>query len=130
MSTTESNTNNSTFYLKTALINCAIASKYFSMVIVEEKLKGNSKAFISTQVRKLDSVEASVRQIVGMKYATEIRKEISENWDTLGIQEVTRIMMMMNDDEIRELEASAAFILARRGNVGIPKDEPSGHGGC
>lgn len=121
---------NSTFYLKTALINCSIAAKYFDMVIVEEKLKSNSKAFVSTQVRKLESIEADVRQVVGVKFAAEIRREISENWNTLGIQEVTRIMMMMTDEEIMELEKSAAFILARRNNIGVPKDEPSGHGGC
>ena len=103
-----------TFYLKTALINCANASKYLEMIIVEDKLIGKAKAFIGRQVRKLNSVESETRQIVGTKFADTIRKEISENWETLGIQNVNHMMMAMDNNEILEVENFCAFIINRK----------------
>ena len=103
-----------TFYLKTALINCANASKYLEMIIVEDKLICKAKAFIGRQVRKLNSVESETRQIVGTKFADTIRKEISENWETLGIQNVNHMMMAMDNNEILEVENFCAFIINRK----------------
>jgi len=103
-----------TFYLKTALINCANAAKYLEMIVVEDKLSGNAKAFIGRQVRKLNSVESETRQIVGTKFADTIRKEISENWETLGIQNVNHMMMAMDNNEILEVENFCAFIINRK----------------
>ena len=79
--------------------------------IIEDKLKNNAKSFISKQVRKLESIETDIRMMVGSHFANEIRKEISENWETLGIQSVNHSMMKMTNEQIAQLEKYCEVIL-------------------
>ncbi len=104
----------SSFYLKTALINIINASRYLDMIIVEMGLTKNGKSFISSQVRKLQSIESDVRGKVSPELAKEIRKGITDNWETLGIQNVNHMMMAMDDNEIVEVENFCVFILERK----------------
>jgi len=102
---------NSSFYLKTVLINNANSAKYLDMIIIEDNLKNNAKAFIGKQIRKLQSIEEDIRVMVGSKFANEIRKEISDNWETLGIQNVNHAMMKMSNEQIALLEKYCESIL-------------------
>lgn len=102
---------NSSFYLKTVLINNANSARYLDMIIIEDKLKNNAKSFISKQIRKLESIETDIRMMVGSHFANEIRKEISENWETLGIQSVNHSMMKMTNEQIAQLEKYCEVIL-------------------
>ena len=121
---------NSSFYLKTVLINNANSARYLDMIIIEDKLKNNAKSFISKQVRKLESIETDIRMMVGSHFANEIRKEISENWETLGIQSVNNSMMKMTNEQIAQLEKCCDDILNKPSPMANNTDEPSGHGGC
>lgn len=123
-------TSNTSFYLKTVLINNANSARYLDMIIIEDKLKNNAKSFISKQIRKLESIETDIRMMVGSHFANEIRKEISENWETLGIQSVNHSMMQMTNEQISILEKCCDDILNKTQPIIANNDEPSGHGGC
>jgi len=121
---------NSSFYLKTVLINCANSAKYLDMIIIEDKLKFNSKDFIKRQIKKLESIETDICVLVGGGFANEIRKEVSNNWETLGVQSVNHSMMQMTNEQISLLEKCCDDILNKTQPIVANTYEPSGHGGC
>jgi hypothetical protein len=95
---------NDAYYLKTALILIANASKYFEMFGREAGLKMTEKNDFTHQLKKLNSIETWVRLKTSPELAHIIRKEISENWETLSVQNVLGMMVQMDDEKRRQVE--------------------------
>jgi hypothetical protein len=100
-----------TFAIKTILVNSANSSKYCDEIIRTMGLKNNSKKRILDIQRKLNSVESDIRLMVSPEYAEIIRKEISDNWETLSVHNIQVMMMAMNDAQRQVLESAACHIL-------------------
>lgn len=92
------------FYLKTALVLLANASKYLEMFGRECGITKQHKHDLNFQIRKLDSIEREMRLKTSPKFSDIIRKEISDNWETLSVQNVLGMMVQMNDEKRRQVE--------------------------
>lgn len=95
---------NDAYYLKTALILLANASKYLEMFGREAGIKREAKHDLNFQIRKLNSIEAEMRLKTSPEFSEIIRKEISDNWETLAIQNVLGLMVQMDDEKRRQVE--------------------------
>lgn len=98
-------------YLKSALVDLANAAKYMDMLIIESGAKQGAKHFLKAQINKIMSVERDMRIMVSPELAKIIRDEISENWDTLGIKNVTQMMMHMTNEQINQVESYAKDLI-------------------
>lgn len=103
--------NNSTFSIKTILVNCANSAKHCDEIIRNEDLRFDKKDFFKRIERKLKSVEDDMCFLISPELAAEIRKEISENWETLAVQNINTMVMSMNDAQKQILESVCAHIL-------------------
>lgn len=92
------------FYLKTALILIANASKYLEMFRRECGITKQHKHDLNFQIKKLDSIEREMRLKTSPEFADIIRKEISDNWETLAVQNVLGMMVQMDDEKRRQVE--------------------------
>ena len=96
--------NSEGFYLKTALILIANASKYLEMFGREANIKRDAKHGLNFQLNKLNSIEKEMRLKTSPEFSEIIRKEISDNWETLAVQNVLGMMVQMNDEKRRQVE--------------------------
>lgn len=99
-----SSDNSATFYLKTSLILLANASKYLEMFGREANIKKTDRHDLNFQLKKLNSIERDMRLKTSPEFSTIIRKEISENWETLSVQNVLGMMVQMDDEKRRQVE--------------------------
>lgn len=95
---------NSTFYIKSILVNAANIAKYIDQIIIEEKLGGSAKKFLTDTRRKAEAVERDIMLRVSPELANIIRSEISENWDTLAHENIRLMALSLNDEQLRNLE--------------------------
>ena len=95
---------NASFYIKTGLILLANASKYLTQLGIELKVTKSDKHILNTWIRRVDSVELDIRSTVSPQLAQVLRQEISENWETLAIQNVLGMMVQMDDEDRRKVE--------------------------
>lgn len=102
---------NSTFSIKTILVNCANNAKYCDEIIREEKLQGQSKKLFKDVERKMLSVERDFRMLTSDELAKEIKKEVSDNWETLSFHNINVAMHAMNDAQRQILESVCSHIL-------------------
>jgi hypothetical protein len=102
---------NASFYIKTGLILLANASKYLTQVGIELKVTKNDKHLLNTWIRRVDSVELDIRSTVSPELAKTLRDEISNNWETLAIQNVLGMMVQMDDDQRRQVETFTENLL-------------------
>ena len=92
------------YYLKTALTLLAIASKYLKHYGIEANVQKETKNFLNFQVNKVDSVQRDMSARISPELATIMRKELVENWETLSVQNVLGMMVMLNDEKRRQVE--------------------------
>jgi hypothetical protein len=102
---------NASFYIKTGLILLANASKYFTQLGIELQVTKTDKHILNTWIRRIDSVELDIRSTVSSQLAQTLRKEISENWETLAIQNVLGMMVQMDDEQRRQVETFTENLL-------------------
>lgn len=92
------------FYLKTALILLANAAKYMEQFRIESGAQKNDKLLINHWIRKIMSVEGDICSITTPEFAKAIRTEVSENWDTLAIQNVLGMMVELSNEDRVHIE--------------------------
>jgi hypothetical protein len=95
---------NATVYIKTVLTLLANAEKYLDHFILETKPKRNVKQFFNFELNKIRSITNDLIMMAGPTHSKTIRDEITNNWETLSIQNVLGMMVMMTDEEKRKVE--------------------------
>ena len=104
MSNTEQATSQGSFYIKAILVNAANIRRYIDQFIIEEGLGMSAKKFMQDAARKADSIEKDIMSRVGSELAQVIRKEISDNWETMAHENIRMMALSLNDDQLRNLE--------------------------
>jgi len=99
------------FNIKTILTNASIAAKYCDEIIRSEGLSMTAKKFFRDVERKLLSVERDVCSQIAPEMATIIRKEISENWETLSFHNINTLLQAMTDDQRMKVETYCTSLL-------------------
>jgi len=92
------------FYLKTVLLLLANASKYLRHYTLESGAEKQAKNFLSFQAKKIESVQRDMSLRVSKEMAAVMRKELTDNWETLAVQNVLGMMVQMNDEQRRKVE--------------------------
>lgn len=105
------NKEQSTYYLKTVMILLSNASKYLDAFRRESGIKNTEKHLVNLQINKIDSIERDMRMRTSPEYSEIIRKEISDNWEVLSVQNVLGMMVQMNDEQRRQVEEFTEKIL-------------------
>lgn len=96
--------NSSEYYLKTSLLLLTNASKYLKHFVIEVKAERQAKNFLNFQIKKIDSVQTDLNLIVSKEMAEVMRKELTDNWETLSVQNVLGMMVQMDDEKRRQVE--------------------------
>lgn len=99
------------FNIKTILTNASIAAKYCDEIIRSEGLSMTAKKFFRDIERKLLSVERDVCATIAPEMATIIRKEISENWETLSFHNINTLLQAMTDEQRMKVESYCTTLL-------------------
>ena len=99
------------FNIKTILTNASISAKYCDEIIRSEGLSMTAKKFFKDIERKLMSVERDVCSIIDPEMATIIRKEISENWETLSFHNINTFLQAMTDEQRIKVETYCTNLL-------------------
>ena len=99
------------FNIKTILTNASIAAKYCDEIIRSEGLSMTAKKFFKDIERKLMSIERDVCSTIAPEMATIIRKEISENWETLSFHNINTLLQAMTDDQRMKVETYCTSLL-------------------
>jgi hypothetical protein len=99
------------FNIKTILTNASIAAKYCDEIIRSEGLSMTAKKFFKDIERKLMSVERDVCSQIAPEMATIIRKEISENWETLSFHNINTLLQAMTDEQRMKVETYCTSLL-------------------
>ena len=99
------------FNIKTILTNASIAAKYCDEIIRSEGLSMTAKKFFRDVERKLLSVERDVCSQIAPEMATIIRKEISENWETLSFHNINTLLQAMTDEQRMKVETYCTSLL-------------------
>ena len=100
-----------TIYIKTVLTLLANAEKYLDQFIIETQPKREVKHFLNFELNKLKSISKDIIMMAGPNHAETIRKEITDNWETLSIQNVLGMMVQLDDEERRLVEEYTEKIL-------------------
>jgi hypothetical protein len=99
------------FNIKTILTNASIAAKYCDEIIRSEGLSMTAKKFFRDIERKLMSVERDVCATIAPEMASIIRKEISENWETLSFHNINTLLQAMTDEQRIKVETYCTSLL-------------------
>lgn len=102
---------NAVFNIKTILVNCANSAKYCDEIIRSENLQGASKKLFRDIERRMLSVERDLRMLTSDELAKEIKKEVSDNWETLSFHNINVALQAMNDAQRQILESVCAHII-------------------
>lgn len=100
-----------TIYIKTVLTLLANAEKYLDQFIIETQPKREVKHFLNFELNKLKSISKDIIMMAGPNHAETIRKEITDNWETLSIQNVLGMMVQLDDEERRLVEEYTEKVL-------------------
>lgn len=91
--------------MKTVLTSLSIASKYLEAFIDEIKPVKDHKRFLNLQLQKLNSIEMDFRHKSKDQQAMEIvKKETSENWEVLAVNNILLMSIDMSDEYRRKAE--------------------------
>jgi hypothetical protein len=102
---------NATLYIKTVLTLLANAEKYLDQFIIETKPKHQAKHFFNFELNKLKSISDDLILMAGPEHSKTIRDEITNNWETLSVQNVLGMMIQLTDEEKRLVEEYTEKIL-------------------
>jgi len=105
---------NATLCIKTVLTSLSIAEKYLDQFIIETKPIMNNKKFLNFELKKIQSITKDINIVAGPKNSKIINDEILNNWNTLAINNVLQMMVMMKDKERLELEKVAEDLLNKK----------------
>ena len=91
--------------IKTLFTNLSIASKYLQSFIDEVQPTGINKRFLQLQLQKIESVERDMRLRSSDPKSSEIiRKETSDNWEVLAVNNVLLMTIDMDDEYKQKAE--------------------------
>lgn len=99
------------FCIKTILVNCANSAKYCDELIRSANLTHSSKHFIQGIEKKMLSVERDMCSMISPELAKEIKKEVSDNWETIAVHNIQTMLMAMNDAQKQIVESVCAHVL-------------------
>jgi len=102
---------NATLYIKTVLTLLANAEKYLEQFMIETKPVQQAKQFFKFELGKLKSISDDLIMMAGPEHAKTIREEITDNWETLSIQNVLGMMVQLTDEEKRLVEEYTEKVL-------------------
>ena len=102
---------NATLYIKTVLTLLANAEKYLDHFIIETKPQRDMKKFFNFELNKIKSISNDLIMMAGPKHSKIIREEITDNWETLSVQNVLGMMIQLTDKERRIVEEYTEKIL-------------------
>jgi len=105
---------NATLCIKTVLTSLSIAEKYLDQFIIETKPIMDNKKFLNFELKKIQSITKDINIVAGPKNSKIINDEILNNWDTLAVNNVLQMMVMMNDKKRLELEKVAEDLLNKK----------------
>jgi hypothetical protein len=105
---------NATLCIKTVLTSLSIAEKYLDQFIIETKPAMDNKKFLNFELKKIQSITKDINIVAGPQNSKIINDEILNNWDTLAINNVLQMMVMMDDEKKIELEKVAEDLLTKQ----------------
>jgi hypothetical protein len=105
---------NATLCIKTVLTSLSIAEKYLDQFIIETKPIMDNKKFLNFELKKIQSITKDINIVAGPKNSKIINDEILNNWDTLAVNNVLQMMVMMKDEERLKLEKVAENLLNKK----------------
>lgn len=108
---------NETYYFKTVLLLVANASKYMEAFIREAGLNMHAKYTTTFILNKINSIERDIRAMTSVENAAIIKKEMSDNWETLSVQNVLGMMVQMDDEKRRQVEEFTEKLLENGTNL-------------
>lgn len=103
--------NSSTFYIKAVLVAAANMKRYIDQIIIEEKVGGTAKKFLTDTRRKAESIERDIMLRTSPELAEIIRKEIADNWETLAHDNIMFMSLTLDDERLRRLEQYAEDLM-------------------
>jgi hypothetical protein len=107
---------NATLCIKTVLTSLSIAEKYLDQFIIETKPVMDTKKFLNFELKKIQSITKDINIVAGPQNSKIINDEILNNWDTLAVNNVLQMMVMMDDKKRLELENFAEELLNKKIN--------------
>jgi hypothetical protein len=93
-----------TYSLKTGWTFLSLAIKYFDEFRRDAGLTKNIKHNFNHQMAKLESVDKDLRLTTSPEFSDLIRKEITDNWETLAVSNVLSMMIAMDDTQRKQVE--------------------------
>ena len=107
---------NATLCIKTVLTSLSIAEKYLDQFIIETKPVMDTKKFLNFELKKIQSITKDINIVAGPQNSKIINDEILNNWDTLAVNNVLQMMVIMDDKKRLELENFAEELLNKKIN--------------
>jgi len=116
MQRTESS-NETVMNFKKVLMNCANNIKYCDQIIIEENLKMDAKDFMNAIISRNKWIIRELELRTSKEFAEIIKKEISDNDESISFQNVIDMMALMDDDDRLKLEDFANEILQSKKQI-------------
>lgn len=108
------NTDEAVMNFKKILMNCTNNIKYAEQIIISEGLKMNAKDFMNAIIARNRWIVKELELRTSKELAQTVKKEISENDESISFQNVIDMMALMNDNERLELEDYASEIIEQQ----------------
>ena len=105
------NTDEAVMNFKKILMNCTNNIKYAEQIIISEGLKMNAKDFMNAIIARNRWIVKELELRTSRELAQTVKKEISENDESISFQNVIDMMALMDDNERLELEDLASEII-------------------
>ena len=99
---------------KKILLNCANNIKYCEQIIISDGLTMRSKYFMNAIISRNRWVIKELELRTSRELAETVKREISENDESISFQNVIDMMALMNDSERLQLEDYANEILTNK----------------
>lgn len=103
--------NSATFYIKAVLVAAANMKRYIDQIIIEEKISGTAKKFLTDTRKKAESIERDICLRTTPELAAVIRKEIADNWETIAFDNIIFMALTLDDERLRRLEQTAEDLM-------------------
>lgn len=107
----------STFYIKAVLVAAANMKRYIDQIIIEQNVTGTAKKFLVDTRKKAESIERDIMLRTSPELAEIIRKEISDNWETIAFDNILFMALTLDEDRLRILEQTAEDLMNEKNNL-------------
>lgn len=108
------NTDEAVMNFKKILMNCTNNIKYAEQIIISEGLKMNAKDFMNAIIARNRWIVKELELRTSRELAQTVKREISENDESISFQNVIDMMALMDDNERLELEDLASEIIEQQ----------------